>query len=128
MPVTSCPVNSRCRLPRFNAVASFIYYENAYPDDPVCSGSGCVGQPALLFATPLIDPRADNILKMSLIGRGHHSGQDGEIYKDLSGMRDLVERALVFIEQTSLSLGLVPTVLQAFRSLFGLILTLCDAL
>jgi len=68
---------------------------------------------------------------MSLIGRGHHSGQDGEIYKDLSGIttaRDLVEHALVFIEQTSLSLGLVPTVLQAFRSLFGVILTLCDAL
>ena len=26
MPVTSYPVNSRCRLPRFNALASFIYY------------------------------------------------------------------------------------------------------
>ena len=38
---------------------------------------------------------------MSLLGRGHHSGQDGEIYTDLGGIttaRDLVARALVFIE------------------------------
>ena len=38
---------------------------------------------------------------MRLVGRGHHSGQDGEIYADLSGIttaRDLVARALVFIE------------------------------
>ena len=77
------------------------YHENAFPDDPIYSGSGYVGQPALLFATPFIDPQEDNILKMSLVGRGHHSGQDGEIYTDLSGIttaRDLVARALVFIE------------------------------
>ena len=77
------------------------YHENAYPDDPVYSGSGSVGQPALLFATPFINPRESNILKMRLVGRGHHSGQDGEIYADLSGIttaRDLVARALVFIE------------------------------
>ena len=77
------------------------YHENAYPDDPVYSGSGYVGQPALLYATSLVDPREANILKMSLVGRGHHSGQDGEIYTDLSDIttaRDLVERVLVFVE------------------------------
>lgn len=87
------------------------YHENAYPDDPVYSGSGYVGQPALLFATPLIDPRESNILKMSLVGRGHHSGQDGEIYTDLSGIttaRDLVARALVFIEQPQELVAIAP--------------------
>lgn len=77
------------------------YHENAYPDDPVYSGSGYVGQPALLFATPFINPRESNILKMRLVGRGHHSGRNGEVYTDLSGIttaRDLVQRALVFIE------------------------------
>ena len=38
---------------------------------------------------------------MKLIGRGHHSGQDGEVHADLSGMTSalqLVDRVLVEVK------------------------------
>lgn len=77
------------------------YHEKAFPDDPVYSGPGMVGQPALIFSTSYFKVNTEQILKMKLVGRAHHSGKNGVIYSDMEGIttaKQLVERALVFVE------------------------------
>jgi len=56
---------------------------NKYPDDPIYKTS-C--QPSLIYKV-LLDPNdATTEYTMELVGRGHHSGKDGEIYTDLETM------------------------------------------
>ena len=56
---------------------------NKYPDDEVYKSS-C--QPSLIYRA-LIDLNDNTkVTSMELIGRGHHSGQDGKIYGDLETM------------------------------------------
>lgn len=77
-----------------------FYHENAFPEDTIYSGPGQVGQPALVYATPLISLKGENITKMELIGRAHHSGQDGKIYQDLENITtalDMMSRILVIV-------------------------------
>ncbi|MEM6722963.1 MAG: DUF4405 domain-containing protein, partial [Bacteroidota bacterium] len=62
------------------------YHEQAFPEDEVYSGPGKVGQPALVYATDLLALGDAGIHGMELLGRAHHSGQDGAIYEDLSTM------------------------------------------
>ncbi|MDQ2077658.1 DUF4405 domain-containing protein [Marinimicrobium sp. ABcell2] len=59
------------------------YTPDRFPDDPIYSGSGSSGQPSLIYATT-IDPSAPGQQLLSIIGHGHHSGADGELYTDLS--------------------------------------------
>lgn len=56
---------------------------NKYPDDALYKTS-C--QPSLIYST-LVDLNDEQKeYKMELIGRGHHSGKDGDIYTDLETM------------------------------------------
>jgi hypothetical protein len=78
----------------FNAV----YHLDAYPNDPVYSGTGSSAQPSLIYATTvnLIDDQPYYFMK--LLGRGHHSGKDGKIHTDLSGIttaKEMVSRIIV---------------------------------
>jgi hypothetical protein len=62
------------------------YTKDKFPNDEIYSGSGQVGQPSLIYTTEM-SPRdiKDNSYKiMQLIGHGHHSGKNGNLYKDLS--------------------------------------------
>lgn len=84
------------RLDKTGLTKFYVYFEinqtwdwneywtnNKFPDDNVYKTS-C--QPSLIYRT-LVD--LDDDLKentMELIGRGHHSGKDGEIYTDLETM------------------------------------------
>lgn len=73
----------------------------AFPDDPVYSGPGKVGQPALIYATEIINIQQPSLEQMKLLGRAHHSGQDGAIRSDLAHMTtalDMVKRVLVEIQ------------------------------
>ena len=75
-----------------------FYHPEAFPDDPVYSGPGKVGQPALIYSTKVFSLQEAGIEKMQLIGRAHHSGQDGEIRTDLAQMTtalNMVDRVLV---------------------------------
>ncbi len=77
-----------------------FYHEEAFPDDPIYSGPGKVGQPALVYATAVLNLKEPIIDKMQLLGRAHHSGSDGEIRTDLVNMStalEMVERVLVEI-------------------------------
>lgn len=78
------------------------YSEYDFPEDEVYhNGTGQLGQPSIIFES-LIDLRADKgYYLMDLIGHGHHSGQSGEIYKDLSKLttaKEIVERIVVGVQ------------------------------
>ena len=78
------------------------YTPTAFPDDPVYSGPGKVGQPALIYASEILNLQHPLITQMKLLGRAHHSGQDGAVRSDLSHMTtalDMVERILVEVIQ-----------------------------
>ena len=82
-----------------------FYHPAAFPDDPIYSGPGKVGQPALIYGTKIISLKEAGIEQMQLLGRGHHSGQDGDIHLDLAQMTtalEMVDRVLVEVREDRL--------------------------
>ena len=78
------------------------YSEDRFPDDAVYSGSGYSGQPSLIYAADIDLDKSTQFVAMQLQGRGHHSGQDGEIHTDLDGMTtalELVDRIIIDVRQ-----------------------------
>ena len=79
------------------------YSEFDFPDDDVFhSGTGQLGQPSIVFEAQVDLNDNKKYYLMELIGRGHHSGQTGEIYRDLSTLTtalSIVERIVVGIER-----------------------------
>lgn len=76
------------------------YHPNAFPNDPVYSGTGHSAQPSLIYAVDIDLDNAEPYHFMRLIGRGHHSGKEGKIYTDLSGVttaKKIIDRAIVEI-------------------------------
>lgn len=78
------------------------YSEYDFPDDETYhNGTGQLGQPSIIFES-LIDLKAENnYYLMEIIGHGHHSGQSGEIYEDLSKLttaKEIVERIVVGVQ------------------------------
>lgn len=77
-----------------------VYHPKAFPDDAVYSGSGHSAQPSLIYAAQVDFTAKQPYYFMQLIGRGHHSGANGEVYKDLSGIttaKQMVDRVIVEI-------------------------------
>ena len=75
-----------------------VYHKNAFPDDAVYSGSGNSAQPSLVYGVTVNFTNEQPYYFMTLMGRGHHSGKDGQIYTDLSGVttaKEMVARAIV---------------------------------
>ena len=78
------------------------YTQDRFPDDPVYSGNGKVGQPSLVYAAQVDRSIGQKYFAMEIIGRGHHSGKDGLIYTDLSEIttaRELVDRVIVELKK-----------------------------
>jgi len=74
------------------------YSSDRFPDDPVYSGNGYSAQPSLVYEAIVENDENTTVFPMKLIGRGHHSGQDGEIYTDLENMTtalELIDRILI---------------------------------
>ena len=75
-----------------------IYNASAYPDDEIYSGTGNSAQPSLIFSA-LLDLESEKpYVFMELIGRGHHSGENGKIYTDMSGIttaKEMIKRVIV---------------------------------
>lgn len=76
------------------------YTKDKFPDDDIYSGSGQVGQPSLIYATEVSPLNIkDNTYKiMQLIGHGHHSGKNGNLYKDLSHIstaKQIIDRVIL---------------------------------
>ncbi len=75
-----------------------VYHPNAFPNDAVYSGSGFSAQPSLIYSTAINLNDDERYYFMKLIGRGHHSGKNGKIYQDLSGIttaKQMVSRIIV---------------------------------
>ena len=74
------------------------YSESAFPNDPIYSGSGNSAQPSLIYGAEVDLSSTDRFTILKLLGRGHHSGQHGEIIDDLAGVTTalaLVDRVIV---------------------------------
>lgn len=59
------------------------YSRDRFPEDPIYSGDGSSGQPSLIYEA-VIDSKVPGQYLLSLIGRGHHSGANGELYSELN--------------------------------------------
>ncbi len=73
------------------------YSKDAFPDDAVYSGSGNSAQPSLIYYAE-VDLEGDRYNFMKLVGRGHHSGEDGAVYTDLEGIttaKEILNRLIV---------------------------------
>lgn len=79
-----------------------FYSEYDFPDDDTFhNGTGQLGQPSIVFDTPIDMTDHKNYYLMELIGHGHHSGQNGNIYTDLSTLTtslNIVERIVVGVK------------------------------
>ncbi|MBW8185973.1 DUF4405 domain-containing protein [Shewanella nanhaiensis] len=74
------------------------YSSDRFPSDPIYSGSGFSAQPSVVYETTLDFDNPERLYLMGLAGRGHHSGQDGDIHSDLSGMDSalsMIDRLIV---------------------------------
>jgi hypothetical protein len=78
-----------------------VYAPDRFPDDPIYSGSGSSGQPSVIYAATVNLDHSEDAYFLKAIGRGHHSGQDGELYTDMQGIDTalhLVDRVVVDVD------------------------------
>lgn len=61
------------------------YSETRFPDDPIYSGEGSSGQPSLIYEAEVDSEKPSQYL-FNLVGHGHHSGQNGDLYPDLENV------------------------------------------
>ncbi|KZN56168.1 hypothetical protein [Pseudoalteromonas luteoviolacea] len=78
------------------------YSSDRFLDDPIYSGDGYSAQPSVIYEAIIdFDNHANETLAvMSLVGHGHHSGRNGDIYEDVSNLTtalELVERVIVSV-------------------------------
>lgn len=74
------------------------YHKQAFPQDHIYSGSGASAQPALVYAVTVNLNDATPYYFMKLLGHSHHSGKNGNIYTDMTGIttaKQMVERVIV---------------------------------
>lgn len=80
------------------------YSKNRFPNDSIYSGSGRVGQPAIVYAVS-VDLESFKTSKNFLfqpIGHSHHSGKTGELFTDMSNITtalDIIDRGIVKISK-----------------------------
>ena len=80
-----------------------FYTKNKFPNDSIYSGSGQVGQPSLIYEEIIEINNLDlNKYKfMNLVGHGHHSGNNGKLYTDLSKIstaKEIIDRLILSIK------------------------------
>ena len=82
-----------------------FYTKDKFPNDKIYSGSGQVGQPSLIYRAKIdFDNKNTTTHKiMQLMGHGHYSGKDGNLYSDISNItsaKNIAERIIVSIERS----------------------------
>lgn len=93
---------------RFEINQSFdfntFYSSDRFPEDPIYSGDGYNGQPSVIYEAIIDSQSPQGFYVMQLVGRGHHSGQDGKLYTDMENLtsaKHLVERIIVEVAAAS---------------------------
>ncbi len=78
------------------------YSEYDFPDDKTFhNGTGQLGQPSIIFKANVDTNDDTNYYLMELIGHGHHSGQNGTIYSDMSTLttaKQIIERIVIGVK------------------------------
>lgn len=79
------------------------YTRDKFPSDEIYSGSGQVGQPSLIYAAEIKNTELKSTTHkiMDLIGHGHHSGEDGKLYRDLlqiTTAKNIAKRIILTLE------------------------------
>lgn len=73
---------------RFEINQSFdfntYYSSDRFPDDAIYSGDGYSAQPSVIYEVLIDQDKLQPVYAMQLIGHGHHSGRDGNLYPDIS--------------------------------------------
>lgn len=80
-----------------------FYTKDKYPDDAIYSGSGSSGQPSVIYQALINLDDQQKAYFMSPIGHGHHSGANGNLYKDMNGIDtalQLIKRVVVQVDAT----------------------------
>ncbi|TQV85406.1 hypothetical protein [Aliikangiella coralliicola] len=75
-----------------------FYSSDRFPNDRIYSGDGYSAQPSLVYEAIISLDDTQKLYAMELIGRGHHSGKDGNIYPDLENIttaREIIDRVIV---------------------------------
>jgi len=75
--------------------------DNEYYSEDDFPGTGQLGQPSILFGAEINMNDNKGYYLLNLIGRGHHSGQNGLLYEDLSSLTtalEIVERIVVGVK------------------------------
>ena len=79
------------------------YSEFDFPDDEVFhNGTGQLGQPSIVYQAAIDLQDGRDYYLMELVGHGHRSGLNGEVYRDLSTLTtalEMVERIVVGVHQ-----------------------------
>lgn len=90
---------------RFEINESFdfneYYSSDRFPDDPIYSGSGYSAQPSVVYEVLIDQNNLQSIYAMHLVGHGHHSGRDGNVYPNLDQLttaKDIVGKIIVDIK------------------------------
>lgn len=76
-----------------------FYSEYDFPDDSSYhGGTGLLGQPSLIYKATLQRSEQQGFRLMDLMGHSHHSGQNGNLYNDLSSIttaKRILDRVVV---------------------------------
>ena len=95
----SMPEKYRVRLEINQSFDFNIFYSSdRFPDDPVYSGDGYNGQPSVIYEAIVDTKSLQHFYPMTLIGHGHHSGQNGVIdtnMENLTTAKELIDRVIV---------------------------------
>ena len=81
------------------------YNQNRFPGDEVYSGSGKVGQPAIVYSAEIfLKEGSKQSYFLEPVGHSHHSGETGELFADLSNIStalEIVDRVIITIRSDS---------------------------
>ncbi|MBU2983727.1 hypothetical protein KO528_00055 [Saccharophagus degradans] len=78
------------------------YSSDRFPDDAIYSGDGFSAQPSVLYHATIDFSSDQKFYAMSLVGHGHHSGRDGEIYTNMENLttaKNIVDRIIIDLRQ-----------------------------
>lgn len=79
-----------------------FYSKNKFPNDKIYSGSGQVGQPAIVYSVDvdLNQIKSSKNYLLEAVGHSHHSGKTGDLYADMSNITtalEIIDRGIVKI-------------------------------
>ncbi len=81
------------------------YSKDRFPEDKIYSGSGKVGQPAVVYAAEInLNKSGKKSFFLEPVGHSHHSGETGELFSDFSNITtalEILDRVIVTLNRNN---------------------------